>query len=135
GFAWDVTGDGKTALRAAGGIFYNFINRAQYLYGGGPLIASEKVVRNATLDDVTAFAKAGTLFAESPQQGNLPGDFPLVVHGKQVAPESLKPETYYQGNVAFQRDIGFNTTAEIAWVGNFGRNQYRQKNANNIAPY
>ena len=29
--AWDVFGDGKTAIRAAGGIFYNFINRSQYL--------------------------------------------------------------------------------------------------------
>ena len=48
GMAWDVTGDGKTAIRAAGGIFYNFINRSQYLYNGGPLIAREKVVRNAT---------------------------------------------------------------------------------------
>ena len=26
GFAWDLTGDGKTAIRAAGGIFYNFLN-------------------------------------------------------------------------------------------------------------
>ena len=135
GFAWDVTGDGKTAIRAAGGIFYNFINRAQYLYAGGPLIAQEKVVRNATLDDVTAFAKAGTLFAESPQTGNLPAGFPLVLHGNQAPQGKLRPETYYQGNVAFQRDIGFNTTAEIAWVGNYGRHMYRIKNSNNIAPY
>ena len=135
GFAWDVTGDGKTAIRAAGGIFYNFVNRAQYLYAGGPLIAQEKVVRNATLDEVTAFAQAGTLFAESPQTGNLPAHFPLIVHGNQAPQGKLRPETYYQGNVAFQRDIGFNTTAEIAWVGNFGRHMYRIKNSNNIAPY
>ncbi len=25
----------------------------------------------------------------------------------------------YNGNVAFQRDLGFHTTAEIAWVGNY----------------
>ncbi len=31
GIAWDVTGDGKTAIRAAGGIFYNFLNQGQYL--------------------------------------------------------------------------------------------------------
>ena len=52
-----------------------------------------------------------------------------------MAPGKLQPETYYQANVAFQRDIGFNTTAEIAWVGNFGRNFWRIKDANNIAPY
>ncbi len=55
--------------------------------------------------------------------------------GNQMAPGKLRPETYYQGNIAFQRDIGFNTTAEIAWVGNFGRNFWRLKDANNIAPY
>jgi hypothetical protein len=60
---------------------------------------------------------------------------PLVVHGQQAAPGKLRPETYYQGNLAFQRDIGFNTTAEIAWVGNFGRNFWRLKDSNNIAPY
>ena len=135
GMAWDVTGDGKTAIRAAGGIFYNFINRSQYLYNGGPLIARDKVVRNATLDDVTAFAQAGTLFAESPQTGNLPAHFPLPVYGNQAPQGKLQPETYYQGNVAFQRDIGFNTTAEIAWVGNFGRNFWRVKNSNNITPF
>ncbi|MPZ20795.1 MAG: hypothetical protein GEV06_23230 [Luteitalea sp.] len=135
GVAWDVTGDGKTAIRAAGGIFYNFINRAQYLYGGGPLIAQDKVVRNATIDDVTAFAQAGTLFAESPQTGNLPAHFPLPVHGNQAPQGKLRPETYYQANVAFQRDIGFNTTAELAWVGNFGRHFWRVKDANNIRPY
>jgi hypothetical protein len=135
GVAWDLTGDGKTAIRAAGGIFYNFLNRSQYLYGGGPLISRDKVVRNATIDDVTAFAKAGTVFAESPQTGNLPAHYPLPLHGNQMPQGKLRPETYYQANVAFQRDIGFNTTAEIAWVGNFGRHMYRIKDANNIAPY
>jgi hypothetical protein len=135
GFAWDVTGDGKTALRAAGGIFYNFLNQGQYLYdGSSPLIAQENVVRNATLDDVAAFAQTGTLLAETPQQANLPAGYPLIVHGNQKPQSTLKPETYYQGNVAFQRDIGFSTTAEIAWVGNYGRNFWRIKNANNIAP-
>jgi hypothetical protein len=135
GFAWDVTGDGKTAIRAAGGIFYNFLNQGQYLYDGGPLIAQEKVVRNATLDEVTEFATAGTLFAETPQTANLPEGYPLILHGNQAPQGKMRPETYYQANVAFQRDIGFNTTAEIAWVGNYGRNFWRVKNSNNIAPY
>jgi hypothetical protein len=135
GFAWDVFGDGKTAFRASGGMFYNFINRSQYLYGGGPLIARDKVIRNATIDDVTAFAKAGTVFAESPQTGNLPAGFPLPLHGNQMPQGKLQPEKNYQGNVAFQREIGFNTTAEVAWVGNFGRHFWRIKTANNIPLY
>ncbi len=135
GVAWDVFGDGKTAIRASTGIFYNFINRAQYLFNGGPLIASDKVVRNATIDELAALAKAGTQFSQSPQTGNLPDGFPLALHGNQLKPEKLQPEKNYQGNVAFQRDIGFNTTAEIAWVGNFGRHFWRAKTVNNIPIY
>ena len=30
GFAWDITGDGKTALRAAAGIFYNRLGKSAY---------------------------------------------------------------------------------------------------------
>ena len=135
GVAWDLTGDGKTAIRAAGGIFYNFINRSQYLWGEGPLISQDKVILNATLDDVAEFGARGTGFAQSPQRGNLPDGFPLITHGNQMSPDKLRPETYYQANVAFQRDIGFNTTAEIAWVGNFGRNMWRTKDSNTIAPF
>ena len=132
GFAWDLTGNGKTAVRASGGIFYNFINRSQYLYNGGALIARTRTILNATIDDVTAFAKAGTQFAESPQTANLPGGFPLIVHGNQMPQGKLQPEKNYQANVAFQRDIGFHTVAEVAWVGNFGRHFWQTKTANNI---
>jgi hypothetical protein len=83
---------------------------------------------------VAALGKAGTQFAETPQQTGLPEGFPLVTHGQQMSAGELRPETYYQGNIAFQRDIGFSTTAEIAWVGNFGRNFWRLKDSNNVAP-
>ncbi|MBI1872947.1 MAG: carboxypeptidase regulatory-like domain-containing protein [Acidobacteria bacterium] len=134
GFAWDVFGDGKTAIRAAGGIFYNFINRSQYLYNGGPLIASTRTVLNASIDDVQDIARAGT-FLESPQTGNLPGGAPLIVHGNQMPQGKLQPEKNYQANVAFQKDIGFDTVAEVAWVGNFGRHFWRIKTGNNIPIY
>ena len=84
---------------------------------------------------MAALGNAGTQFAETPQQTGLPEDFPLITHGQQAPAGDLRPETYYQANVAFQRDIGFSTTAEIAWVGNFGRNFWRLKDSNNIAPY
>jgi Carboxypeptidase regulatory-like domain len=135
GMAWDVFGDGKTAIRAAGGIFYNFINRSQYLYDGGALIARTRTILNDTIDRVTEFARAGTQFVETPQTANIPGGYPLVLHGQQMPQGKLEPEKNYQGNVAFQRDIGFNTVAEIAWVGNFGRHFWRAKTMNNIAPY
>ena len=44
----------------------------------------------------------------------------------------LEPEKNYQANIAFQRDIGFNTVAEVAWVTNIGRHFWRSKSTNNI---
>ena len=80
--------------------------------------------------------KAGTQFAETSSADRSAGRLPAGQStGNQAPPGELRPETYYQANVAFQRDIGFSTTAEIAWVGNFGRNFWRLKDANNIAPY
>ena len=73
GVAWDVTGDGKTAIRAAGGIFYNFINRSQYLYDGGPLIAQDKVVRNATHRRCDGLRAGGHAVRRKPADGQLAG--------------------------------------------------------------
>jgi len=135
GIAWDVTGDQKTAIRASAGIFYNFINRSQYLYNGGALIARTRTILNDNIANIPGFAAAGTQFVESPQTGNLPGGAPLILHGKQMPQGKLEPEKNYQANVAFQRDLGFHTVAEIAWVGNFGRHFWRMKTGNNIEPY
>jgi hypothetical protein len=134
GIAWDVTGDQKTAIRASGGIFYNFINRSQYLYNGGPLVSQVRSVLNSTLDELDDVARVGNLVV-SPQQVNIPAGYEIPMHGEQLPQGKLQPEKNYQGNVALQRDIGFKTVAEVAWVGNFGRNFWRTKTANNIAPY
>jgi hypothetical protein len=134
GMAWDVTGDQKTAIRASGGIFYNFINRAQYLYNGGPMISRVRQVLNSSITELQDVARRGQL-VETPQQVNLPAGYPITLRGQQLPQGKLSPETNYQGNVAFQRDIGFKTVAEVAWVGNFGRKFWRAKTTNNIAPY
>jgi hypothetical protein len=132
GFAWDVFGDGKTAIRASGGIFYNFINRSQYGHDGGPLISRTRTVRNATIDDVAAFAAAGTAFAESPAGSRVVAGEAITLYGQQTPQGTFEPEKNYQANVAVQRDIGFNTVAEVAWVTNIGRHFWRSKTTNNI---
>jgi hypothetical protein len=132
GLAWDVFGDGKTAVRASTGIFYNFINRGQYGFNGGALISRNRTIRNTTIDDITVLANAGTQFAESPQGTALPQGFPLTLRGQQLPQGNLEPEKNYHVNIAFQRDIGFNTVAEVAYVANIGRHYWRNKSTNNI---
>jgi hypothetical protein len=80
------------------------------------------------MDEVAA---AGT-FAESPQGTRIPDGFPLPSHGQQLAVGEVEPERNYHINLAVQRDIGFNTVAEVAYVSNIGRKYWRNKNVNNI---
>ena len=133
GFAWDVFGDGKTAIRASGGIFYNFINRSQYLCDWRPDDSrNRRVIRNATIDDIAAFAAAGTSSPRARRRAICRMVIRLPLYGDQLTQGKLQPEKNYQANVAFQRDIGFKTVAEVAWVSNIGRHFWRTKNGNNI---
>ena len=45
-------------IRASGGIFYNFINRSQYLYNGGPLVSQVRSVLNSTLDELDDYLES-----------------------------------------------------------------------------
>ena len=89
GMALDLTGDQKTALRASGGIFYNFLNQGQYLYNEGPLVSRVRSILNATLDDIDDVTASGNL-VESPQQANLPAGFDLALHGNQMPQGKLR---------------------------------------------
>ncbi len=138
GFAWDVFGNGKTAVRGATGLFYNLYNRSYYGFNGGPLISITRQVLNANIDEIGQLVSAGNL-AVSPQSTKIPNGNAqldaLVQAQSLAAPDQLQAERHYQGNFAVQRDIGFNTVAEVAWVGNFGRHYRQQKNINNIPVY
>jgi len=113
GFAWDIKGDGKQALRASTGIFYAIPTRGfgdgweAYYQPAKPPAAFNRVVRWATFDDVASFGSANKSFVETP--------FNSLV----AANETRSLEKSYNVNVTYQRDIGFSTTAEIAYVGTF----------------
>ena len=123
GMAWDINGDGKSALRASTGIFYNFPRASDtYRFTRGPDISLNRTINNSNFDDILAAAAAGTGFNSQPATSNL-------------ANPGIKLETSYQANVAYQRDIGFSTVAEVAYVGNFGRNGQRRQTINNVPLY
>ena len=49
-----------------------------------------------------------------------------------IQPDDFQASRHYQANFAVQRDIGFNTVVEVAYVGNWGRHYYQGKTVNNI---
>jgi hypothetical protein len=127
GMAWNVTGDGKTAIRASTGIFYNFprsTGTGGYSFAGGCPVSCSNQLRWATFDDIAAFASGSSSvqLVQTPVNVNV-GDF------NQPLAKS------YNVNVAFQRDIGFNTVAEVAYVGNFAYEGGRTVDVNRLPLY
>ena len=124
GFAWNIFGDGKTALRGSWGIFYNFPRSTGdgggYPFAGGCPVSCSNQIRWATFNDITT-ATAANLVA-NPVNVTMAGFEQTLAKSQNV-------------NLAFQRDIGFNTVAEIAYVGNFSRNQGRQVDVNRLPLY
>ena len=124
GFAWNMFGDGKTALRASAGIFYNFPRSTNvggytgFAQAQCPIACSNQI-RWATFDDVANASGLGTRFVQNPVNVNVGG------YEQDLAKA-------YNVNVAFQKDIGFNTVAEIAYVGNFLREAGRLVDLNQL---
>ncbi|MEO7274789.1 MAG: hypothetical protein ABIX28_09090, partial [Vicinamibacterales bacterium] len=125
GFAWDISGNGKQALRASTGIFYAIPSRGAWEnYIGVAPAAYTRVVQFATFDDVANFSNSNLSFVETPINAQVAGG------------ETRSLEKSYNANVAYQRDIGFSTTAEVAYVGSFtysgGRVQDVNRPVNNL---
>ena len=127
GFAWDVTKDGKTAVR--GGYSLTFVNEDQAtvarsasrgnaglstavnltnLYasvaGGIPLPAAPPFLNERTLAQQNALSATGALWGIDPD---------------------IKSAHVHQVSVGIQREIGWATAVEARYVGTFGRNLWR----------
>src|SRR6185295_16835967 len=126
GMAWNVSGDGKTAIRASAGIFYNVprsTGTGGYSFAGGCPVSCSNQIRWATFADISAVASGGgQALVQTPVNVNVGG------YNQPLAKS-------YNANVAFQRDIGFNTVAEIAYVGNFVFESGRTVDINRLPVY
>ena len=119
GFAWDVKGDGKTAIRGSAGVFSQTRISANAIWtdvSRNPPISENPRIFYGNMD--TLLSSRGTLF-------------PSSVTG--FDPNSPTPVTYNY-NLAVQRDIGFGTVVDISYVGSVSRHLQQQRNINQI-PY
>jgi hypothetical protein len=125
GFAWDINGDGKQALRASGGVFYAIPSRGAWEgFVGDPPSSFSRLVQWASLSDIENFANTNIAFVETP------------IAVEYAGGEERSLEKSYNVNVTYQRQIGFSTTAEIAYVGAFtyagGRTEDINRPVNNL---
>jgi carboxypeptidase family protein len=118
GFAYDLNGDGKSALRGSFGIFHNTRMSGNVNWQATrnpPLQLNPQIVYGA-MD--TLLQSAGY---------NFPSD-------AQGFEKDTHTPTLYSYSMGVQRDIGWGTVVDVAYVGSQSRNLLQTRNLN-LVPY
>jgi Carboxypeptidase regulatory-like domain/TonB-dependent Receptor Plug Domain len=117
GFSWDVTGNGKTAVRGGFGLFPDRFNDDVILQ----LVELPPLVNTPTANYTTIRELLSTPLSLSP------------ANARFLDPD-YKPQYTYNFSVGVQRDVGWKLVADAAYVGSRGRRQSQTDNLNAI-PY
>jgi len=119
GFAYDVFGDGKTAVRGGFGVF---INPATQIGQEGDMSHNPPIefVPQQFYGSVNSFQAAGGLIGPS----NIGSAF-------ELHPQETK---VYNASLGIQQEVGFGTVLGIAYVGNVDRHLTGERNINEV-PY
>lgn len=120
GLAYDVTGDGKTSVRAGFGIYYGRVNNGQIFNAvantGNPAGQfSSSVPLTVTAGGVTTINPALPLYPQV-----LPGPAGGTVAIQYFAPNFATPQIW-QYDLILERQIGTNTMVSVSYIGSLGR--------------
>ena len=121
GFAWDPFGDGKTSVRAAGGVFYGSVSGNEWNSTSNyqPFSVREQFNNVQSLTNPYGLLPGGVdPFPYSYNPSNPQFILPAAIYG--VAPNYRWPYTY-QLNFSVQRQVVKDLTVTAAYVGSLGR--------------
>ncbi len=117
GFAYDLTGDGKTAIRGGGGVFYERLRQNNFNFGAGAHYPS-----SATLS-----AGPGVVTDISLNDAGLVGPQSYVVYPKN----NVMP-TIYSFSLGVQRELTDGFALDVSYMGTLGRNLMIQRQINGL---
>jgi Carboxypeptidase regulatory-like domain len=123
GIVWDPFGDGKTAIRAGGGVFYGSVTGGEW---NQPATSQPFAIRQ-TFNSITSFSNVYGNPASFPTGDPFPYHFNFATPRflpaasiEAIAPNYQWPLAY-QTNLAIQRQLPLNISTTFAYVGTFTR--------------
>lgn len=134
GFAWDLTKDGRTAVR--GGYSLTFVNEETVTVGRSVGRSNSGLSTTVALSNQFAFAGNGVPLPQAPafkSERTLADQMALSTTGVLwgIDPDIKAPHAH-QVSVGIQRELPWSFAAEARYVGTFGREIWRGTDFNQI---
>ncbi len=116
GFAWDVNGDGRTAIRAGAGMGHDYFNQQLHLNTSSvsPFRLTVNLPPGASLDNPWAAYPGGNPFPYRYDPNN--PAFPVYTSFLPL-PSDLKPTTQYSWDASIQHQISSRWFASATYLG------------------
>jgi carboxypeptidase family protein len=130
GLAWDVFGNGHTAIRAGYGIYYSLIDDLAFLLNSLPPYNGAATFANVSLFSNPPFP---VISGQQPAPSCGPGvPSPCTIFAPQGVQANAKTPTVQEWNLAIEQQISHNTALRVAYVGSFAYHELLSIDPNTI---